>query len=100
LNIAIIMLTPQAPIIYRSCDIRKRGRNVCIGEWDGMPDDVGGEDRGCRYIGDDGRVCGTGRQAGSSYCPGHRALCHVAQDSSEAVRVGREVAALAKVVGG
>ncbi len=71
------------------------------GTWDEPQDEAGATTRGMLYyIGGDGTVCGAGRQAGSSYCPAHHALCHIAKDSSEAGRVRREVAALAKAVGG
>src|SRR5580692_6577194 len=95
LNIAIIVLTWQSRIIYRSCDIRKRGRSVDIAGWDEPS-----EDEGCCYIGHDGTVCGDTRRVGSSYCPSHHALCHIPNGSLEAGRVKREVAALAKAVGG
>ncbi len=39
LNIAIIVLRWQSRIIYRSCDIRKRGRSVGIAGWDGARGD-------------------------------------------------------------
>jgi hypothetical protein len=69
---------------------------VDIAGWDGAWDD----EFGCRYICDDGTVCGIGQQAGSSYCPAHHALCHIPNGSSEAGRARQEVAALAKAVGG
>jgi hypothetical protein len=100
LNIAIIVLTWQSRIIYRSCDIRKGARSVYIAEWDRPRNGLEGEDEGCCYICDDGTACGTVRQTGSSYCAAHHALCHIANGSSEAGRVRREVAALAKAVGG
>jgi hypothetical protein len=68
---------------------------VGIAGWDEPLDD-----EGCRYIGDDGMVCGDGQRAGSSYCAAHHALCHIPNGSSEAGRIRREVAALAKAVGG
>ena len=66
-----------------------------IAGWDEAPDD-----EGCRYICDDGIACGDEQRARSSYCPAHHALCHIPNGSWEAGRVRREVAALAKVVGG
>jgi hypothetical protein len=95
-NIAIIVLTRESQIIYRSCDIRKRGRNVGIAGVDGPK----GDEEGCCYIGDDRAACGAGRQPGSPYCPAHHALCHIPKGSSEAGRARREAEALAKVVGG
>jgi hypothetical protein len=58
---------------------------------------------GCAYILDDGdscRVCGGMLRRGSSYCPQHHALCHVASGTAEEVRRLREVEELARVVGG
>jgi hypothetical protein len=69
---------------------------VGIAGWDEAWDD---EDW-CRYIEDDGAACGMGQRAGSSYCPAHHALCHIPSGSSEAGRLRRETAALAKAVGG
>jgi hypothetical protein len=58
---------------------------------------------GCAYILDDGdsrRFCGGVPHRGSSYCPQHHALCHVASGTVEEVRRLREVEELARVVGG
>lgn len=55
---------------------------------------------GCRYIGEEGAVCGAGRQAESPYCPVHHALCHIRNGGAEARRMKREAEALAKMVGG
>ena len=58
-----------------------------------------GED-GCCFIGDDETVCGTDRRTGSPYCPEHHALCHIPRGGPEAGQARRDVAALAKAVGG
>jgi hypothetical protein len=58
---------------------------------------------GCSYIlGDDqGRhFCGQPLRPGSSYCPQHHALCHVACGTTEEAWRLREVEALAHAVGG
>lgn len=56
---------------------------------------------GCAYILDDGRrYCGGVPHRGSSYCPQHHALCHVASGTVEEIRRLREVEELARVVGG
>lgn len=58
---------------------------------------------GCAYILDDGdscRFCGGVPRRGSSYCPQHHALCHVASGTAEESRRLREVEELARVVGG
>jgi hypothetical protein len=73
----------------------QEGAGVTIAGWDGERGD-----EWCCYIEDDGRTCAGARQAGSSYCPAHHALCHIPNGSSEAGRLRREAEALAKVVGG
>lgn len=58
---------------------------------------------GCCYILDgDGRrrFCGSERRLGSSYCPEHHALCHLAGGTRAEARRLREVEALASAVGG
>jgi hypothetical protein len=58
---------------------------------------------GCAYIieeGEDRRCCGEGLRPGSSYCPPHHALCHLACGTIEEARILREVEALARAVGG
>jgi|SRR5271167_5181145 len=58
---------------------------------------------GCAYILDDREgcsICGLALRRGSSYCPQHHALCHVACGTSEEARRLREVEELARVVGG
>lgn len=58
---------------------------------------------GCCYIldGDDRRgSCGAERRAGSSYCPEHHALCHLAGGTTAEAKRLREVEALATAVGG
>ncbi len=58
---------------------------------------------GCAYILDDGdssRFCDGVPRRGSSYCPQHHALCHVANGTVEEARRLREVEELARVVGG
>jgi hypothetical protein len=56
---------------------------------------------GCAYIVDDhGGRCGAPCRAGSSYCPAHHALCHLAGGSRAARHRLREEAALAEAVGG
>ena len=58
---------------------------------------------GCAYILDDRdgcSICGLALRRGSSYCPQHHALCHVASGTVEETRRLREVEELARVVGG
>lgn len=58
---------------------------------------------GCRYILDGDarpRCCGVGRRPGSSYCPEHHALCHLAGGTVAEAKRLREVEALATAVGG
>jgi hypothetical protein len=58
---------------------------------------------GCAYMLDDGEgchSCGGVLRRGSSYCPQHHALCHVACGTTEEARRLREVEELARVVGG
>lgn len=56
----------------------------------------------CYLLGDEEgrRHCATERRPGSSYCPEHHALCHIAGGTSAEVRRLREVEALATAVGG
>lgn len=64
---------------------------------------AGGEDQGCAYVLHEqgcGRACGAPRRRGSSYCPRHHALCHVACGSIAETNRLREVEALASAVGG
>jgi hypothetical protein len=58
----------------------------------------GGE--GCAYILDAGGACGAALRPGSSYCPAHHALCHVAEGSAGERRKLKESEALALAVGG
>ena len=46
------------------------------------------------------RVCGAPAQSGSAYCEPHHALCHLPAGSAAERRQLREIAALAKAVGG
>ena len=58
---------------------------------------------GCCYIldGDNRRrFCGAARQLGSSYCPEHHALCHLACGTRAEAKRLREVEVLARAVGG
>lgn len=58
---------------------------------------------GCAYILNDVdgcRFCGGVLRRGSSYCPHHHAVCHVACGTTEEARRLREVDELARVVGG
>jgi hypothetical protein len=64
-------------------------------------------DDGCAYILDErcdqgGSVirCGARCRAGSSYCPTHHALCHLASGSAAERRLLRRAEALADAVGG
>jgi hypothetical protein len=62
-----------------------------------------GELLGCCYIVDgmnDRRRCGAVLRPGSSYCPEHHALCHLAGGTRAEARRLREVEALAAAVGG
>jgi hypothetical protein len=57
----------------------------------------------CAYVLADGvsfRFCSGVPRRGSSYCPEHHALCHVASGTMEEARRLREVEELARVVGG
>ena len=58
------------------------------------------EDEGCAYPLDAGGRCGAERQAGSSYCAHHHALCHLPEGSRRGRRKLRETEALATAVGG
>ena len=58
---------------------------------------------GCAYLLDEGEgrhCCGERLRPGSSYCPQHHALCHLACGTIEEARILREVEALARAVGG
>lgn len=58
---------------------------------------------GCVFILDDGgdrRFCGEAQRQGSSYCPQHHTLCHVACGTTAEAQRLREVEALAHAVGG
>lgn len=58
---------------------------------------------GCAYILDgdrDRRSCGAAQRLGSSYCPEHHALCHVACGTTAEAKRLLEVEALATAVGG
>jgi hypothetical protein len=71
--------------------------------WQIANSDYPGELEGCCYIvddADDRRRCGAEPRPGSSYCPQHHALCHVAGGTRAEARRLREVEALASAVGG
>jgi len=71
--------------------------------WHSANSDYAGELDDCCYIVDDGdapRRCGAVQRPGSSYCPPHHALCHVAGGTRAEARRLREVEALASAVGG
>jgi hypothetical protein len=58
---------------------------------------------GCVFMLDDGqnrRFCGAAQRRGSSYCPQHHTLCHVACGTAAEAQRLREVEALARAVGG
>jgi hypothetical protein len=62
------------------------------------------EERGCAFIVGAGTPppvrCGASRQAGSSYCPRHHALCHLPAGSAVERRKLRELEGLARAAGG
>lgn len=65
------------------------------------------EDAGCAFVLSDAgpasgafAQCGAPAQPGSPYCRPHHALCHLPSGSVAERRQLREIAALAKVVGG
>ena len=61
------------------------------------------DDIGCAYVVDESdgwRSCGASRKLGSSYCPEHHALCHIACGTKAETDRLREVEALASAVGG
>jgi hypothetical protein len=58
---------------------------------------------GCAYLveGQGGQeICGTPRQASSSYCPRHHSLCYIPCGTRAEARRLREVETLASAVGG
>jgi len=58
---------------------------------------------GCTFMIEDDqsrRFCGETLRRGSSYCPQHHALCHVACGTAAEAQRLREVEALARAVGG
>jgi hypothetical protein len=58
---------------------------------------------GCAFVldgTDPVRLCGAPVQSGSAYCQPHHALCHLPAGSIAERRQLREIAALAKAVGG
>lgn len=59
------------------------------------------KEAGCRYILDERhRTCGAPRRPGSSYCPGHHAICHIANGSTAQELELRRISKLAQTVGG
>src|SRR6478672_6626463 len=73
----------------------------------GGRDSAAGEAVGCAFVLDDSaavagqlRNCGALLRAGSAYCETHHALCHLSAGSAAEKRQLREIAALAKAVGG
>lgn len=60
-------------------------------------------DNGCAYLLEEGegrRWCGARLRPGSSYCPAHHTLCHLACGTIEEALRLHEVEALARAVGG
>jgi CCCH zinc finger in TRM13 protein len=61
------------------------------------------EHEGCAFIveeSDSRRNCGESRRPGSSYCPEHHVLCHLAYGSAAEADRLREVEAIASAVAG
>jgi hypothetical protein len=55
---------------------------------------------GCAFLLDGAGPCRAPVRSGSAYCHSHHALCHLPSGSAEERRQLREIAALAKAVGG
>jgi hypothetical protein len=73
----------------------------------GGRDSAAREAVGCAFVLDDNgvipgrsRSCGAPLRAGSAYCETHHAICHLPAGSAAEKRQLREIAALAKAVGG
>ncbi len=62
--------------------------------------DPGGEDLGCAYINGHAAPCGATLKLGSSYCPRHYAITHVARGSIAEIRRLKEINLVARIVGG
>ncbi len=60
----------------------------------------GGENDGCAFINGHAAPCGAALKSGSSYCLRHYALTHVARGSEAEVLRLREIACVARIVGG
>ena len=61
------------------------------------------ENEGCAFIVEESasrRICGVSRRPGSSYCPEHHVLCHLAYGSAAEADRLREVEAMASAVAG
>ena len=61
------------------------------------------QNHGCAFIVEESdcrRICGSSRRLGSSYCPEHHALCHLAYGSAAEADRLREVEAIASAVAG
>ena len=59
--------------------------------------------QGCAFIVEEAggrRMCGVSRRPGSSYCPEHHALCHLAYGSAAEADRLREVEVIASAVAG
>lgn len=61
------------------------------------------QNEGCAFVveeSDSRRMCGSSRRPGSSYCPEHHALCHLAYGSAAEADRLREVEVIASAVAG